>query len=73
MYTLLRSLPRMRLVTEQVPAMGISLLVAELFYKFHSFVLECVAFLLTWLVVDAAIQVARRVLVPMTGHRPREM
>ena len=29
-----------------------ALVVAELFYKFHSFVLECMAFLATWLVLD---------------------
>ena len=27
-------------------------LVTELFYKFHSFALECVAFLITWLILD---------------------
>jgi len=31
-----------------IPAM----VIAEIFYKFHSFVLECVAFLATWLVLD---------------------
>jgi len=29
-----------------------ALLIAELFYKFHSFILECMAFLATWLVLD---------------------
>jgi len=29
-----------------------ALVIAELFYKFHSFVLECMAFLATWLVLD---------------------
>jgi hypothetical protein len=28
--------------------------VAELFYKFHSFTLECLAFLATWYVFDFA-------------------
>jgi hypothetical protein len=40
----------------QVLALGASLFVAELFYKFHSFTLECVAFLATWYVLDAAMQ-----------------
>jgi len=31
-----------------VPALAVS----ELFYKFHSFLLECLAFLATWLVFD---------------------
>jgi len=29
-----------------------ALVIAEMFYKFHSFVLECMAFLATWLVLD---------------------
>jgi hypothetical protein len=32
-----------------------SLLVAELWYKFGSFLLECAAFLATWFVLDAAV------------------
>jgi hypothetical protein len=55
MYTLIRSLPLRQLLAEQVPALGLSFIIAELFYKFHSFTLECVAFLGTWYVLDAAI------------------
>ena len=29
-----------------------ALFIAEMFYKFHSFILECMAFLATWLVLD---------------------
>ena len=29
-----------------------ALVIAELFYKFHSFLLECVAFLATWYVLS---------------------
>jgi hypothetical protein len=36
----------------QLPGLVLAFLVAELFYKFHSFALECAAFLLTWLVID---------------------
>ena len=52
MYSLIRALPLRRLLSEQAPAFGSSLLIAELFYKFHSFVLETGAFLATWFVVD---------------------
>ena len=31
-------------------------LVSEFFYKFHSFALECLAFLATWLVLDILIE-----------------
>ena len=33
--------------------MLVALVCAELFYKFHSFILECAAFLVTWFVLDA--------------------
>jgi len=36
----------------RLPGLLLAFLIAELFYKFHSFVLECAAFLLTWLVLD---------------------
>jgi len=55
MYTLLRALPTSRLAKEQFPALLAAFLIAEAFYKFHSFTLECIAFLATWFVIDAAI------------------
>ena len=62
MYSLTKSLPLRRLLLEQMPPITISFVVAELFYKFHSFTLECAAFLATWYAVDAAIQfVGRRI------------
>jgi hypothetical protein len=30
--------------------------IAEFFYKFHSFALECLAFLATWLVIDLVLE-----------------
>jgi hypothetical protein len=41
-----------RLIGDHAPSAVISIIIAELFYKFHSFTLECVAFLATWYVVD---------------------
>jgi hypothetical protein len=55
MYTLIRSIPVRQLLLEQIPALGLSFIIAELFYKFHSFTLECLAFLGTWYVIDVAI------------------
>ena len=52
MFTLLHSMPFWQLLSQQIPALGSSLLVAELFYKFHSFLLETGAFLATWFVID---------------------
>ena len=52
MYTLIRSISTRRLFLEQLPALTLSLAIAELFYKFHSFLLESIAFLFTWFVID---------------------
>jgi hypothetical protein len=52
MYELLRNLGWQRLLTEQGPSMLIAWLIAEFFYKFHSFTLECAAFLATWFALD---------------------
>jgi len=55
-YTLIRLTPLKQLLLQEAPALLTSLLIAELFYKFHSFTLECTAFLATWFVLDAAIK-----------------
>ncbi|MGB5453358.1 MAG: hypothetical protein WBN00_14805 [Sedimenticolaceae bacterium] len=52
MYTLIRTLQIRQLLSEQLPSIGGALLIAESFYKFHSFFLECLAFLATWFVID---------------------
>lgn len=59
MYTLIQLLPIKRLALEQLPSLSIAWITAELFYKFHSFTLECAAFLATWFVLDALIQRVR--------------
>lgn len=56
MYTMLRILSLKRLAFEQVPALTCAWIIAELFYKFHSFTLECAAFLATWFILDAFVQ-----------------
>lgn len=67
MYTLTRVLPVRRLLTEQLPALGAAFIIAELFYKFHSFALECVAFLATWYVFDVIISLVRKAVVATAG------
>ncbi|MBL8350725.1 MAG: hypothetical protein JNL87_10455 [Burkholderiaceae bacterium] len=69
MFTLLRLLPARRLIAEQLPALLMAWLVAELFYKFHSFSLECAAFLVTWAAFDAAIQGLRRLFATAPGEQ----
>ena len=57
MYTLIRSMPFRQLFSRQAPALGASLVIAELLYKFHSFLLETGAFLATWFVIDLAFNI----------------
>ncbi len=70
MFTLIRMLPLRRLLAEQMPAMLLAWVMAELFYKFHSFTLECAAFLASWFVLDALLQGAKRIAAP--ASRPAD-
>jgi hypothetical protein len=56
MFKLIHSLSMSELLRQQFPVFAISFLIAEFFYKFGSFALECVAFLVTWYVLDAMMQ-----------------
>ena len=56
MFRLLRSLTLKQFLAEQLPALVGSACIAEVYYKFHSFLLEGGAFLATWCVLDALIQ-----------------
>ena len=53
MYELLRRLTLRQFALEQLPIFLVALTIAEIFYKFHSFLLETGAFLVTWLVLGA--------------------
>lgn len=53
MYELIRRLTARQLTFEQLPLLLISLGIAEIFYKFHSFLLEAGAFLVTWFALGA--------------------
>jgi hypothetical protein len=59
MYALIRALSLRDILLEQVPVLGVTVVIAELFYKFHSFTLECFAFLATWYVLDAFQRIIR--------------
>jgi hypothetical protein len=65
MYTLVRTVARRDLVVRHAPALGASLVMAALFHAFHSFPLECVAFLATWYALDWAAHAVVR------GREPR--
>jgi hypothetical protein len=49
---LVSALRRRLTLARSLPTGAGALVVAELFYKFHSFTLECLAFLATWFVFD---------------------
>ena len=57
MYSLIHSLSLRHVLLEQLPALLAAMFIAEVFYKFHSFTLECLAFLGTWYLLDAGIRV----------------
>ena len=68
MFELLRSSTLRQLLARQAPALALSLIVAELFYKFGSFTLECLGFLATWFVLDAMFaQIGRAFSKPAEG------
>lgn len=52
MYQLFRAVSAHRLLTQEAPALLGSFIIAEMFYKFHSFTLECLAFLVTWFILS---------------------
>ena len=49
MFSALREQKVQRALSAEAPAFAISLLLTEAFYKFHSFTIELLAFLITWL------------------------
>ena len=55
MLEFLRTLHRHGDIAVRLPGLLLAFVIAELFYKFHSFMLECGAFLVTWLVIDLVI------------------
>jgi hypothetical protein len=65
MYELLRRLTVKQLAFEQLPLLLIAIVIAELFYKFHSFLLEAAAFLLTWMALGALYASLKSLLSPV--------
>jgi hypothetical protein len=55
-YQLLGNINTSVLLKKQLSVFVLAFLIAEFFYKFHSFALECLAFLVTWFVFDAIAQ-----------------
>ena len=60
MYQLIHGLTSSELFKRQLPVFLIAFVIAEFFYKFGSFALECLAFLVTWYALDALVHVLFR-------------
>lgn len=62
MFSALRHLTSQEAYRIELPAFVSSLLIAEAFYHFHSFVLEAGAFLATWFVLGAGLTAVQSLL-----------
>lgn len=60
MYSLISRLPLRQVFVRHAPTLLGALAIAELFYKWHSFLLETGGFLITWFVLDAAVSLIER-------------
>jgi hypothetical protein len=69
MYHMVRSLGAKAVLQRELPAGAAAFLIAELFYKFHSFALETLAFLATWWVLSWVEKILISLLMGKeTGH-----
>jgi len=48
MYSYVKQAGIPTVLAQEAPALVAAFVIAEVFYKFHSFTLECAAFLVTW-------------------------
>ncbi len=62
MYSLLSKLSTRELLLRHAPTLVGSLAIAEMFYKWHSFLLEAGGFLLTWVALDAVVTLVEKAL-----------
>ena len=68
MYHLFRKLSSRQWLFAEGPSLALSVLIAEFFYKFHSFTLECMAFLATWFVVGSVLNAVSKPLIERHPH-----
>lgn len=66
MYAFVRGLKWQQGMLVEGSAFLTSLVIAEFFYKWHSFTLECLGFLTTWFVVSGVFAAATRMLRAQT-------
>lgn len=68
MYALINRLPARQLLLRHAPTLVGALAIAEVFYKWKSFLLEGIGFLVTWYLLDALVSFLERKL----GHQDRD-
>jgi hypothetical protein len=64
MFTLLRAFKDRHVYLSEPASFVAALAIAELFYKFKSFLLETGAFLVTWFVLGAIVHAVARLVLP---------
>jgi hypothetical protein len=62
MYSLISRLPPRQLLLRHAPTLIGALAIAEMFFKWKSFLLEAGGFLVTWYLLDAAVSLVERLL-----------
>jgi hypothetical protein len=62
MYSLLNRVPARQLLLRHAPTFLGALAIAEMFYKWHSFLLETGGFLATWYLLDAGVSLVEKAL-----------
>jgi hypothetical protein len=67
MYSLFSRLGILGAVKNELVPLVASIVIAEMFYKFHSFSLECLAFLATWYVLSAVQKIIERTAAKLAG------
>lgn len=71
MYSLISRLPPKQLLIRHAPTLVGALAIAEMFYKWRSFLLEAAGFLITWYLLDAAVSYVERRLGKADGSGDR--
>lgn len=70
MYSLLNRVPARQLLVRHAPTFVGALVIAEMFYKWHSFLLETGGFLVTWYLLDAGVSLVEKAFGKRDAEQP---
>jgi hypothetical protein len=70
MYSLISRLSTRQLLVRHAPTLVGALAIAEMFYKWRSFLLEAAGFLVTWYLLDALVAFLERRFARAPGSEP---